>query len=80
VTAFWKGERCEYCDGPIVEQTVDLFRKNKGRYVLIERAPAGACTECGTRHYAADVLKSIEETIGARRKAKREVVVAVDSL
>ncbi len=32
---FWKGERCEYCDGDIVEKKVDLSRKAKGSYVLI---------------------------------------------
>jgi YgiT-type zinc finger domain-containing protein len=77
---FWEGERCEYCDGPIIEKIVDLSRKVKGQYVLIENVPAGVCTECGTRYYAANVLKTIEETVRGRRKAEREVVVPVYSL
>ena len=77
---FWEGERCEYCDGLIVEKSVDLSRKVKGKYVLIENVPAGVCTECGTRYYAANVLKTVEETIRGRQKAEREVLVPVYSL
>ena len=77
---FWEGERCEYCSGLIVEKRVDLPRKVKGNYVLIENVPAGVCAECGTRYYAANVLKTIEETVRGRRKAEREVLVPVYSL
>ena len=54
---FWEGERCEYCGGLIIEKTVDVSRKFKGKHVLVENVSAGVCTECGTRHYAANVLK-----------------------
>jgi len=77
---FWDGERCEYCNGLIVEKRVDLTRKAGEKYVLIENVPAGVCTECGTRYYAANVLKTVEETIRGRRKAEREVLMAVYSL
>lgn len=77
---FWEGERCEYCDGLIVEKRVDLPRKVEGKYVLIENVPAGVCTECGMRYYAANVLKIIEEIIHGRQKAEREVLVPVYSL
>lgn len=77
---FWEGERCEYCGGAIVEKKVNLSRKVKRNYVFIENVPAGVCTQCGTRYYAANVLKTIEETIRGRKKAKREVLVPVYSL
>lgn len=77
---FWEGEKCEYCNGDIVEKKVDLTRKVKGKYILIEKVPAGVCTECGTRYYAANVLKTIEEITRGRQKAKREVLVPVYSL
>ena len=77
---FWEGERCECCGGEIVEKRVTLHRKVKGSYVLIENVPAGVCKECGTRYYAANVLKTIEESIRGRRKAEREVRVPVYSL
>src|SRR6266852_1436830 len=77
---FWDGERCEYCRGLIKEKLADVSRKVKGKYVVIENVPAGVCTECGTRYYSANVLKTIEETIAGRRKATREVQVHVYSL
>ena len=80
VMEFWEGERCGYCDGLIVEKKADLSRKVKGKYVLIENVPTGVYTQCGTRYYAANVLKTIEETIRGRRKAKRGISVPVYSL
>ena len=77
---FWKDERCEYCGGRIIEKRVDLPRKVAGKYVLIENVPTGVCTRCGTRYYAANVLKTIEETVRRCRKAAREVVMPVYSL
>ncbi len=44
--SFWEGERCEYCDGPIVEARVTLHRKRGEGYILIENVPAGVCQEC----------------------------------
>ena len=77
---FWEGETCEYCGGHIVEKRVTLHRKVRGQYVLIEHVPAGVCTRCGTRYYAANVLKTLEESIRGRQKAEREVIVPVYSL
>lgn len=77
LTAFWDGETCEYCGGAIVEKHVTLHRKVKGEYVLIEDVPAGVCTECGMRYYAANVLKTVEANIQGRIPAVREVKVPV---
>lgn len=76
---FWTGERCEYCGGSLAERRVDLTRKAKGRYVVVEDVPAGVCRKCGTRYYAANVLKSVEAAVAGRRKARRDVVVHVYS-
>lgn len=78
--SFWEGETCEYCGGRIVEKRVTLHRKVKNKYVIIEDVPAGVCVECGTRYYAANVLKTIEASIRGRRKAQREVLVPVYSV
>ena len=74
---FWEGETCEYCGGPIVEKRVTLYRKVKGNYILIEHVPAGVCTRCGMRYFAANVLKTVEENIRGRKQAEREIVVPV---
>jgi YgiT-type zinc finger domain-containing protein len=77
---FWEGERCEYCGGPLVEKTVTVYRTAKHRHVLIENVPVGVCTQCGTRYFAANVLKMVEESVRGRRKANREERVPVYSL
>ena len=79
VNSFWDGERCEYCNGLLKERNTEMSRKVKGKYVVIENVPTGIRTECGTRYYTANVLKSIEETLRGRRKATREVRVPVYS-
>ncbi len=78
--SFWEGETCEYCGGPIVEKRVTLHRKVRGQYVLIENVPAGVCTQCRARYHAANVLKTIEESVRGHRSAEREVLVPVYSL
>ncbi|MFN8489629.1 MAG: YgiT-type zinc finger protein [Caldilineaceae bacterium] len=76
-TDFWEGETCEYCGGPMVEKRVTLHRKVSGNYVFIENVPVGVCTECGTRYFAANVLKTLEESVHGRRQKDREILVPV---
>ena len=77
---FWEGEHCEYCGGALVEKTVTVYRTAKHKHALIENVPAGVCTQCGTRYFAANVLKMMEESVRGRRKADREERVLVYSL
>ncbi|MCP4609882.1 MAG: YgiT-type zinc finger protein [Planctomycetes bacterium] len=78
--SFWEGETCEYCDGVIVEKSVTLHRQVHGQHILLEDVPAGVCTECGTRYYTANVLKTIEASIKGRQQASKEVLVPAYSL
>ena len=77
---FWENETCEKCGGPIREKRVTLHRKVKGGYVQIENVPAGVCQECGACYYAANVLKTIQESIEAGGKQNVEVCIPVYSL
>jgi YgiT-type zinc finger domain-containing protein len=63
-----------------VEKHVDIPRKVGGQYVFLEHVPVGVCRKCGTRYYAANVLKMIEEAVRRRRKTAREVIMPVYSL
>jgi hypothetical protein len=38
------------------------------------------CKECGSRYFAANVLKTVEESIRGRRAAEREVLVPIYAL
>lgn len=77
---FWDHERCEYCNELTVEKIVDLPRKMGEKYVLIKNVPVGVCKGCETRYYSANVLKNIETITQGRRKAEREIPMAVYSL
>ncbi len=78
--SFWDNETCEYCNESIVEKLVTLHRQVGGQYVLIENVPAGVCAECGTRYYAANVLKMVEDSTHGKRQVPREMVVPVYAL
>lgn len=80
VMSFWDDEYCEYCHGTIIEKTVALSRKVKGKHVILENVPAGVCKECGTRYYAANVLKTVEATLRGRGSKVRKELVSVFSL
>jgi HTH-type transcriptional regulator / antitoxin MqsA len=77
--SFWENETCEYCDGPIVERRVTLHKKTRDGYVQLENVPAGVCRKCGTRYFAAHVLKQVQESIQGTRKADREICMPVYS-
>ena len=77
---FWENDVCEYCGGPIAERRVTLHCKIRGGYVQIENVPAGVCRQCGTRYYAANVLKTLQENFRGRQKTDREVCMTVYSL
>jgi len=77
---FWQGENCEYCGGRIVEKRVDLLRKVNRKYVLFKNVPAGVCMECGTRYYAANVLKTLETRARRSKGAERKILMPVYSL
>jgi YgiT-type zinc finger domain-containing protein len=78
-TGFWDGERCEYCQGLIIEKIVDLPRRSGSKYILIKNVPVGVCKECGTRYFSANILKTIKAIINGRQKAKKEICIPVYS-
>ncbi len=74
---FWRGERCEYCGGSIGERRVELFKRVGRRRVLIRNVPAGVCRGCGTRYFAANILKIIEDRVKHLKRTTREIAVPV---
>mgnify|MGYP001574389799 FL=1 len=80
LVGFWEGEKCEYCNGPILEKKIALPRKVGRRYILIKNVPVGVCKECGTKYYAANILKTIESSVRGRRKPVNKVPMFVYSL
>lgn len=77
---FWSGERCEYCGAALEERLVEVYRKTKQGYALIRHVPAGVCRGCGTRYYAANVLKLVAELAQHHERARQAIQVPVFSL
>ena len=55
-----KRDLCEYCGGPIKQQTKRVDHRWKGRLVVIEKVPVGVCQNCGERYYDAAVLRRLD--------------------
>lgn len=77
---FWNGERCEYCEGEIVDRKVDVPRKAGREYVLIRNVSAGVCKGCGSRFFAANELKRIEMALKGKIKPVKRMTMKVYAL
>ena len=77
-SGFWNGEKCEYCQGEIIERVTEFTKKSGKEYILIKNVPTGVCKECGVRYYSANVLKHIQQV--SKRKPDNEVRMPVYSI
>jgi len=71
---------CHFCGGKVTTQQVDVMRRWKGRYLLIENVPAHVCTQCGERYYNANVAEAMDSITRASEteiKFQREICVPV---
>lgn len=75
--AFWEGETCEYCGGPIRGRTVQLTRRYRGQLALFRGVPAGVCRKCGTRYFAANVLKLMSDRLRRQEAPSDSINVPV---
>jgi YgiT-type zinc finger domain-containing protein len=74
---FWDKETCEYCAGKIRERRIEVYRRINNGYVVIRNVPAGICQECGTKYYAANVLKLLTQRIKDRKAAHKKIEVPI---
>jgi YgiT-type zinc finger domain-containing protein len=56
--------RCP-CGGRYSSRTVEVTMRVGGDTVLLKEVPQGACPQCGSRVYKADVLKELETLMGS---------------
>jgi len=71
---------CHFCGGEVIPQRIDVMRRWKGRYVLIENVPAHVCTQCGERYYdavAAEAMGRIMRASEAKLDAEPEICIPV---
>ncbi len=71
---FCEGECCEYCNGKIVGQKVDLSKKVRGKYVFFKNVPVGKfflpCIRCECETYRLNQFYSPWLTAGLPNKGK----------
>lgn len=54
---------CTYCGGEIVERSVDIDYRHKGRLYILRRVPTGVCAQCGEQCFTADVARRMEASV-----------------
>lgn len=74
-----KEETCEYCEGKLVQKTVTLTHRWKGKLVVIEGVPVSVCQLCGERYFHARVMKEVERIARSRSEPTRTIQVPVRS-
>jgi len=60
---FWDDERCEYCNGLIIEKIVDLLRKVGEKYILIKAEKEELQEIKGVGERTAVYLKLLNDTL-----------------
>jgi len=72
---------CYFCGGEVTAQRVNVMRRWKGRYTLIEDVPAHVCTQCGERYYDAataegmdQIMRASEVELGVKHEIRVPVV------
>lgn len=72
---------CYFCKGKVVEKEIDLVRKWKGKYILIEGVPAGVCEQCGEKYFKNEVAEEMDLIMqtAAEEEAKiqKKVIIPV---
>ena len=71
---------CRFCGGKVIERQVDVMRRWKDRYILIEHVPAHVCTQCGERYYDAVVAETMDRIMRSSETelgTTREICVPV---
>ena len=70
-------EKCDFCNGLIVEKQMAVDFHYKKKLVIIEDVPVKVCIECGERYYDAKVWGELERIAKSDKNIKREVKVPV---
>jgi len=59
--------KCHVCGAAVKEERAKLDFWVRGKLIVIERVPAGVCSQCGERVVRADVGHSIARLLGDAR-------------
>lgn len=68
---------CVFCGGDIRKKDVTVLKEHEREVFIIENVPAGVCTQCGEREYAAEVALKLESVLKERKAVRKERLVPV---
>ncbi len=77
-------KQCNFCGHRHVKETLTQYTyKHNGKWLIVDGVPCEQCEFCGEQYFTASVLEKIEadfiEVYSARRKARSEMVVPVET-
>lgn len=55
-----KGDKCEFCEGEMVQRRVLARFRYKGQTIYIENMPAWVCNKCGEQYFDVPIYKRLE--------------------
>ncbi|MDZ7261337.1 MAG: type II toxin-antitoxin system MqsA family antitoxin [candidate division KSB1 bacterium] len=67
-----KKDLCDFCEGELKSQIIDLDLKVNGELLIIENIPAEVCEQCGEYYLSAEVSEKIDAFIEEFKSIKPE--------
>jgi YgiT-type zinc finger domain-containing protein len=70
-------EKCDLCDGEVIEKRITVDFHYKKNLVIIENVPVKVCAECGEKYYDAKIWGELEKIARSTKNVKREIKVPI---
>lgn len=70
-------EKCDFCDGKVIEKRITVDFHYKKNLVIIENVPVKVCIECGEKYYDAKIWAELEKIAASTKNIKRQIKVPV---
>ena len=69
--------KCEICDTPLEEKSIQQDFWIKDKLVVIEKVPAGVCPQCGEKVVKAEVGEHIAELLKDSNRISKAPTISV---
>jgi YgiT-type zinc finger domain-containing protein len=77
VTIMYNYGKCEICDTPLEEKSIQQDFWIKDNLVVIEKVPAGVCPQCGEKVVKAEVGEHIAELLKDSNRISKAPTISV---
>lgn len=69
--------KCHVCGGKMEAKQIRQDFWIKGKLIVVEKVPAGICTQCGEKTVRAEVGRKLSQVLSGKRQLKRSRTIAV---